>query len=183
MAPGLMRFAVLSTSYVLAMGLSAFLGYRYADAQGAKSLAECVQGRAEQQSRALTLAEARVSAARSAGDAAVRKEAARRLLAEQQTREVKHEIQRVAVGRPCLSGELVGVLNRAPGIAPGGAELPADPGRAVDAAAAVAAADGARGAPYVDDADVAGWIADAAGLYDACRGRIDALRTWSEALP
>jgi hypothetical protein len=34
----------------------------------------------------------------------------------------------------------------------------------------------------MDDAVVAGWIADAARLYDACRGRIDALRTWTQGV-
>jgi hypothetical protein len=166
--------------------VGAWAGYRYADAQGEKSLAECVRDRAEQQSRAVALASVRVQAARVAGDEAVRVEAARRLVAEQQTMKVSNEIKRLAVGRPCLSGELVGVLNRTPGI--GADALHGAPGGAADAAAAVAEAaikDPSPPAPPpggeggADDTTVAEWISDAAALYDTCRGRIDALRTWS----
>jgi hypothetical protein len=41
----------------------------------------------------------------------------------------------------------------------------------------------AHAAPATDtgdstDADVAGWIIDAASLYEQCRARIDAIRQW-----
>jgi len=48
--------------------------------------------------------------------------------------------------------------------------LPSPPGRGA----------GGEGDGDTTDADIAGWIIDAAALYEQCRARIDALRQWDE---
>ncbi|MDW8400043.1 MAG: hypothetical protein RMK90_15950 [Acetobacteraceae bacterium] len=106
---------------------------------------------------------------------------AARQLAAQQTRferrlqETRHALYRLADGRECLSARLRLRLNAALAAdelsAPAGepAHPPAEP-----------AADPGHGQASTD-ADLAAWVLDAAALYHACRGRIDALRQWDEA--
>lgn len=171
----LMRLATLGTLTGLALGGVA--GWQLADALGAKRLAQCEHARADERAKAATAAARRLQAAQAAADTAVRQEAARRHAAEHQTRETQRALYRLTTGRPCLSGPAVGLLNAAPGIAP--ERLPQPAGGPAHPPAAAAAHPGQPGA---SDRDVAGWIADAAGQYDACRGRIDALRAWSEAI-
>ncbi|GHU10880.1 hypothetical protein FACS1894185_3170 [Betaproteobacteria bacterium] len=94
------------------------------------------------------------------------------------------EITRLTTGRLCLSADAVRVLN-APA-AGTGLLLPAPAaGLAVAPASFASDADvggGARSAPtsFATDADVGHWAITARDQYDRCRGRIDALREWSE---
>lgn len=91
------------------------------------------------------------------------------LFAEEKNR----EIARLATGRRCLDADLVRVLNRSPDGQSAGAvsETAGQPVRA-DAAAAADPDDGA----FASDADVAGWANTCRTRYDACRGRLDAIR-------
>lgn len=90
-------------------------------------------------------------------------ETARNQLAKDKTR----EIARLTSGRKCLSADAVGLLNTAS----------TDPGLRLPAPAA----DSARtAATFATDTDVGQWASAARDQYDLCRGRIDALRQWSE---
>lgn len=150
---------------------SAVGGYAVAAKVGAGETAraearriECERAR-ERDARAAAEAAARLLArAQDAEGAAAAKLAAARAAQEAKLKETRHEIHRLAAGRECLSGALRLRLNAAIDAADG---LPA---RAGDADPAVAAA--------ADDTGVAQWIIDAAGRYDDCRARIDALRQW-----
>ncbi|WP_234082347.1 hypothetical protein [Azonexus sp. R2A61] len=91
------------------------------------------------------------------------------LFAEEKNR----EIARLATGRRCLDAGLVRVLNRSPDGQSAGAvsETAGQPVR-TDATAAADPDDGA----FASDADVAGWVNTCRTRYDACRGRLDAIR-------
>jgi succinate dehydrogenase/fumarate reductase flavoprotein subunit len=104
------------------------------------------------------------AAHRAAEDATV--EALRRAdVAETLARRYRGEIDRLAVGRPCFSSELRGLLQQSP------AFVPFAPGGTPGATPAVATYTGDS-----TDADVARWVVDASSMYEVCRGRIDALR-------
>ena len=86
--------------------------------------------------------------------------------------EKQSEIDKLVTGRPCLSGDVVRVLNRTldkqqPRPLPQAGGLVLRP----DAPAAAGADDGR----YATDADVAGWIGQCQRSYDTCRGRLDAI--------
>lgn len=78
------------------------------------------------------------------------------------------ERQIKTVGRRCLDGDAVRVLNRAIVAADG---VPNAPGGAADTDAAAAT-----------DTDVARWVVRAVEQYESCRQRIDALRAWRDAM-
>ena len=104
------------------------------------------------------------AAHRAAEDATV--EALRRAdVAETLARRYRGEIDRLAVGRPCLSADLRGLLQQSPAFQPSASG-------GVAGTAPAAAADPRDST----DADVARWIVDASAMYEVCRGRIDALR-------
>lgn len=86
---------------------------------------------------------------------------------QQLLKEKNHAIRQATTGRACLNPDTVRLLN-----ANGNAshpDMPASSGNALVADGAVAT-----------DTDVALWAADARNRYDACRGRIDALRQFFE---
>lgn len=95
------------------------------------------------------------------------------IFAQEKTR----EIDRLATGRRCLDGGLVGVLNRTPAAQRGGLVSQAA-GLSVrtDGAAAAGADDG----QYATDRDVSGWINLARTRYDTCRANLDAIRLFYE---
>lgn len=91
--------------------------------------------------------------------------------------EKNNEIARLVTGRRCLDAAVVGVLNRERAGQPARA-VPQAAGGAVraDGDTAAGADDGSKAERYATDADVAGWIGTCQTRYDACRGRLDAIR-------
>lgn len=85
------------------------------------------------------------------------------------TLEKTHAIPVVTTGRPCLGPGAVRVLN--------GAAVPG-----AGAASAAAGSFDAAGDAVATDSDVAGWIADAQGRFEICRGRLNALIDYEEGL-
>lgn len=80
-----------------------------------------------------------------------------------------HAIKRLTTGRPCLSAELVGVLNNTqPATTDRLDPVPTPPGQpvAVDAA------------PFATDSDVGHWAATARQQYAECSARLGALINW-----
>ena len=88
-----------------------------------------------------------------------------RLLIDQLTEEKNDAVKRLTVGRPCLDGAVVRVLNTRmqSGIKPGGA--------ITQTASEPLSADGA----FASDTDVGLWIGQCQRAYDTCRGRIQAI--------
>ncbi|CQR43705.1 hypothetical protein THICB3320755 [Thiomonas sp. CB3] len=140
---------------------------------------------AQARSDAEAQARQRLQAAQAAADAAVSTAQERAATAQRKTQELQHDLSRATVGRPCLSSAAVGLLNSLPAIGHPGAGLHLPTTAAGPAAAPAAAASAAadRAGRTSTDADIAGWIAAAAGQYETCRARIDALRDWAQSLP
>lgn len=91
---------------------------------------------------------------------------ATRLAAEEaaritQAQEKDHAIRRLTVGRPCLDGAVVRLLNDG---ANAGERLPQAGGESVSADAA-----------FATDTDVGQWARHARDAYDTCRGRLRAI--------
>lgn len=164
-------------SALLAGSSGVFLGWRYADALGDKRVALCNQRSSEAVAAAERESRRRFEAAQAAGDAALAAERARSQAAAHTTEELRHALKRTTSDRACLGGAARRLLNQSPGIAATG--LPAGAGRVADPAAA-AAAD--TGIGDTSEADTADWIAVAAGQYEACRARIDAIADWQRSV-
>ncbi|HWO99753.1 MAG TPA: hypothetical protein VNL74_03915 [Methylococcus sp.] len=159
---------------VASMAGAGFAGYRHAASIGAEKFAQCRLEIEQKAREAAELSARRIAQAQAAADAAIAEESRRREISERRQRELRHEVQRLAQGRPCLSGDLSRRLQQHPAFA--GFGLSAAASGAAPAPAAPAADPGEREAT---DADLARWILDASGLYEQCRGRIDALREWA----
>jgi len=138
-------------------------------------LAEVAEMRADIAAREAAAAEEarrRVEAAQRAADQAIAVRDKRIAALETTTRRLRHDLENATTGRACLSADARGLLQQSPAF---GLKLPSTTGSALAAPAAAAADSG-----YSTDTDIAGWILDAASLYEACRARIDALRQWDE---
>ena len=138
-------------------------------------LAEVAQIRADvarREAAAAIDARRRIEAAQKAADAAIAQRDARIAELDATTRRLRHDLASVTTGRPCLSPAARGLLQQSPAF---GLKLPTATGSAASAPAAPAADPGDS-----TDTDIAGWIIDAADLYEQCRARIDALRQWDE---
>lgn len=140
---------------------------------------------ARREAQAAEDARRRIEAAQAAAEAAIA-ERDRRLHALDATNtRLRNDIKTATTGRPCLSGDARRVLHGAPAFKPG---LSAPAAGALGAAAAAAADTGQPAEQHAEqpaessDADVAGWIIDAAALYEQCRARIDAIRQWSNGV-
>lgn len=170
---------------VALMAGSALGGYRLAAkicaGETAKAEArrmECEQAREKDAREAAEKAAVLLARAQGAEAQAARRLAAAEAATRKKIEETRREIYRLATGRECLSGALRLRLNAAIGAD----DMPTRAGAAdpAVAAAAAAAGDGDGGQRGSADADIAGWIVEAASLYDECRARIDALRHWDE---
>jgi hypothetical protein len=141
--------------------------------------AEVAQIRADIASREAEAAEEsrrRIEAASRAMDAALAEKDRRLLALDAINRRLRHDLQSATTGRPCLSADARGLLQQFPAFRLG---LSAPAGSALAATAAPAAYSG-QPAGESSDADIAGWILDAAALYESCRARIDAIRQWDD---
>lgn len=96
------------------------------------------------------------------GDALSAALAANESALQHKSLEVSHALRRLTVGRPCLDGAAVGVLNTA--YAAPSAPVP-------EAAGSPAAASGAA----ATDSDVGDWINLAWNRFETCRARLDKL--------
>ena len=140
--------------------------------------AEVAQIRADvarREAQAAEDARRRIEAAQAAAEAAIA-ERDRRLLALDATNtRLRNDLKQATTGRPCLSGDARRVLHGATAFGPRLSAPAGEPARA-DAGASADPGQPAESS----DADVAGWIVDAAALYEECRARIDAIRQWSD---
>jgi hypothetical protein len=114
----------------------------------------------------------RIEAAQNAADQAITARDARIVELDATTRRLRHDLQTATTGRPCLSAGARWLLQQSPAF---DIKLPTPAGSASPTTATPAADPGDS-----TDADIAGWIIDAASLYEACRARIDAIRQWDE---
>jgi hypothetical protein len=108
------------------------------------------------------------------------------LLANQSlTSEISNALQNATSGRACLSGRALSLLGSAPGIRIA-APVP-EPGAAAlaesRATAADTVSDAAQLQAVITDTALAIWAAQAGGLYEQCRQRLDALVDWHASSP
>jgi len=149
-------------------------------------LAEVAQIRAEiarAEAAAAEESRRRIEAASRAADAALAEKDRRLLELDATNRRLRHDLKTATTGRPCLSADARGLLQQSHAF---GLKLPASSIGAASAPAAPAAdpvlssssgrRDGGEG--DTTDTDIAGWILDAASLYEECRARLDAIRQW-----
>lgn len=170
----------------------AVIGYAgVAGVQGAAAEAE--RNRIAAETAAAALAQAQAKAAQ--GAALQARVASAELQISVLTKERDDAIAAATTGRACLSGRAVRVLDGAPGIrvaavpraAPGTAAAhataAADPGAVAAAGSGDGAAHGAPAEPElsVTDTAIARWVLQAGALYEACRGRLDALIDYAAA--
>lgn len=170
---------IAALSALLAGGSGILVGWRYADALGDRRVALCNQRSADAVAASEAAARQRLHLAQVAADSALTAERLRVQAAITTTEELRHALRRATSDRACLGGAARRLLNQSPGIvAPG---LPAGTGPAA-AAAAAAAADSGDTASDTSEADTADWIARAAGQYEVCRARIDAIADWQRGV-
>lgn len=81
-------------------------------------------------------------------------------------------IQHLTTGRPCLSAELVGVLNRT--------DQPSPTDRPHALPTPTGSPDAAHASAFATDSDVSTWAATARSQYATCAARLDALIRWHE---
>jgi prophage endopeptidase len=172
--------AVLVTRWFVACAMCVAVGFTagYAWENRARK-AEVAQIRADIAAREAQAAEEsrrRIDAALKAGDAAIAARDARIAALDATTRRLRYDLKTATTGRPCLSADARSVLQQSHAF---GLKLPTSPGGPASADATTAA-DPGEPAGDSTDTDIAGWILDAAALYEACRARIDALRQWDE---
>jgi len=171
---------VLITRWLAVCAVCAIFGFTagYAFERRAR-LAEVAQMRADIAAREAAAAEdarLRIEAAQRAADEAIAARDERIADLDATNRRLRHDLKTAITGRPCLSADARGLLHQSPAF---GLKLPSTSG---GAAPATTASTANSGEPAGDstDADIAGWILDAAALYEQCRARIDALRQWDE---
>jgi len=122
-----------------------------------------------------------ISRAAAAADAAVLQAQSQAQRALAQSGELRRELARVSTARPCLSADTRRLLHTSTAFASN--HLPAPAASAAGSHTPTAAdpeqqSAQQHSAPVSTEADVAGWILDAATLYTQCRARLDALRQW-----
>lgn len=96
---------------------------------------------------------------------------------DRQLQEAHHALKTATLGRPCLGGAALRLLDQSPGLHPGPAAAPAGP---PDRGSAGPAPDPAL-EEEASDTDVAGWIATAGRYYERCRGRLADIRRYEAA--
>lgn len=125
---------------------------------------------AEQRARDAEAAAEEIAAATKRGNELAAAAAAAEAARDTALEETRDALRKVTIGKPCLSGAAVRLLNDAAGLKP--APLPTAAGQPAGADAAAAS-----------DTDVALWAAHARRSYDTCRGRLAAIAEFHEAQP
>lgn len=149
--------AVLALVGAIFMAGCAFEGWRKE-----VEIADLKRDAARQKENDATTAQRVLLQALARGDALTHRLSVAQAAIESLTEEKKDAIRRLTVGRPCLGGAAVRVLNQPAGLQPA----------AVPAAASEPAADDAA---FATDTDVGIWIATCQRGYDTCRGRLQAV--------
>ena len=125
-------------------------------------IAEIQSHHAQAQAAATQAALERLLAARRRGDLLEARIATSEAALQNQTEEKEDAIRRLTVGRPCLDGAAVRVLNSSPGLKPSAVSEATGQPLSADAA-------------FATDTDVGVWAAGAWRQYDTCRGRLQAV--------
>lgn len=169
---------------VLAAALAGTVAYKVGRAP---LQAEIAQLQLSQVTAAIRLADAqalRMSDAQAKSDA-LQLKLSHALLANQSlTSEISNALKTATSGRACLSGRALSLLNSAPGIriAPpvpeSGAAAASEGAAAAADPVTVANTDAAQPQAVITDTALAQWVAQAGGLYETCRLRLDALVDW-----
>lgn len=176
MAP---QITLAAGALVLSLTLGFAAGDFWAARRGEVQLAHCQTERANALADAERRTREQLTAAAQAADLTVRDALRRAVLAETKSVEIANDIQAFTTGRDCLGAPARRLLARAPAFAASANGLPAPAGRPAGTSAA-AGADPGDGQRASTDRDIAGWVNDAARKYENCRGRVDALRAWTD---
>jgi hypothetical protein len=198
---GVWRWRDLLATCLICFALGALAGFSsgYAFEHRAR-LAEVAAIRADIARREAAAAEEnrrRIEAASRAADAALAEKDRRVLELDATNRRLRHDLSTATTGRPCLNPAARGLLQQSPAFglglsAPTGSPLaapaaaaadpglPSPPGRGADPILPSPPGRGVGGEGDTTDTDLAGWILDAAALFEQCRARIDALRQWDD---
>jgi cell division protein FtsB len=167
------QISIILAAFLFALGFAS--GYGIERRARIAEVASIKADIAKREAAAAEESHRRIEAAQKAADAAIAARDARISELDATTRRLRHDLQTATTGRPCLSADARSVLQQSPAF---GLKLPQATIGAASAAPTASADPGDS-----TDADVAGWILDAAALYEQCRARIDALRDWSMRLP
>jgi len=167
---------ITAIAAAIAFAAGAAVGYGWEHRARQAEVAEIRADIARREAEAAEASRRRIAAAQAAADAALAEKDRRLIELDQTTRRLRNDLKTATTGRPCLSADARRLLHDAPAFrlglsAPAGLTLAARP----------APADYPGEPAESSDADLAGWILDAASLYEACRARIDAIRHWDEA--
>ncbi|BBL69737.1 hypothetical protein [Methylogaea oryzae] len=170
-------FAALASRFVIPMALllagivaGAAWGYRYADAQGQAALANLQRQQADQHAQAEALLRAELEQAHEYGEGLSAQLADAQSRQTVKTIEVIRRVPIVTSNRVCLSPDAVRLLNGVIATAGDADAVPQAAGGAAGEAAAAAAS----------DRDVAGWIAEAAGVCNVQAAQLAAVIDWHE---
>lgn len=125
-------------------------------------IADMRTAQAQDEAAAEAFAREWLSDAHARGDALSANLAATESALHRKSLEVSHALRRLTVGRPCLDGAAVGVLNATYAATP--AAVPEAPG-----------APAATGGAVATDTDVGEWINLAWHRFETCRARLDKL--------
>ena len=168
---------------VLAAALAGTLAYKLGRAP---LLLELVQLKAKQATDAKTVADAqalRMSQAQAKGDVLALALGTAVVQNLSLTSRISNDLKTATSGRACLNSRAISLLNQAPGIriaAPvpeSGAAALAE-GRATAADSKPTTDNAAQPEQVITDTALAQWAAQAGGLYETCRLRLDALVDW-----
>lgn len=177
--------AVYGMAIAVLLGLGFAGGYTLSDKIAAGNLAQCELDAqiayTEQQQRARD----RARDAEKSSERALVYAMQRITSAEQQSEELRNDIKKHTTGRDCISSDARSVLQQSKAFATtAGNRVPANPAGADRTAAAITADPGNRHVfdRMSTDADMAGWSVSAAGLYEQCRQRVEAIRLWDAGL-
>jgi prophage endopeptidase len=138
------------------------LTWKVADWRYSSEISAMKTDRAEAVAAAEKSARHSLELAQQRGDTLSEKLAQTESALNHKTLEVSREVSRLAVGRNCLSADLVSLLNQST----------ASSGVATPSASAPVAADATN---FASDQDVGQWILFANNQYETCSARLDAL--------
>lgn len=167
------RFAVPLVLLLAGLTVGATAGYRYADAQGQAALADLQRQQAEQHAQAETLLRAELEQAHEYGEGLSAQLAEAQSRQTVKTIEVIRRVPIITSNRACLSPDAVRLLNGAIATAGNADAMPQAAGGAAGESSAFAAS----------DTDVAGWIAEAAGICNGYAAQLAAVIQWHEHTP
>lgn len=162
----------------LAIFLAGFgAAWSWQGARGDLRSAELRLEHADAAYEAAAAAARRLKAKNDLADTITRDGARREAALDRQLQETHHALKTATLGRPCLGGAALRLLDKTPGLRPDPGAAPAGP---PDRGSAAPAADPAD--EEASDTDVADWIATAGRYYQRCRDRLADIRRY-EASP